>query len=156
MNAFETELYMVSWVLSYSLSWKPLMFDSSLKRHLEFLRCMSINVAYNFSRFLQNISDCKGTIVYISCTSHFCMKSWNAIYYVLYRMCLTMVFRSNKIVIARESRINKTHKTVEKVMFQRTLAATLCRNLFFSYVIANTEPYDIVVFLAFIQNVVKT
>ena len=123
----ETELYMVSWVLSYSLSWKPLMFDSTLKGHLELLRRISINEAYNFSRFLQNISDYKGTIVYFSFTTHFCMKSGRAIHYVLLRMCLTVVFRSNKIVIAWESRINKTHKTVQKVMFQRNLAATLCR-----------------------------
>jgi hypothetical protein len=127
LTSIEMELYMVSWVMSYSLSLKPLMFDCTLRGHLELLRCISINGAYTFSRFLQNISDRKGTIDYISLTTHFCMKLGCAIYYVLLRMCLTVVFRSNKIVIAWESRINKTHKTVQKVTFERTLAASLCR-----------------------------
>jgi hypothetical protein len=148
----ETEFYMVSWVLSHSLSLKPHMFDSTLKGHLELLTCISINGAYNFSRFLQNISDCKWTIVLISFTTHFCKKSGCAIYYVLLRMCLTVVFWSNKIVISWISRIIKTHKTVQKV----ESCCFVLSLTFFPDVMAITDSYNIVVFSAYFQNVVKT
>jgi hypothetical protein len=109
-TSIKTGFFIVSWVLSYSLSTKPLMFLSTWKRHLEVLRCISINVPNSFFLFLENISDRYGSFIHIWIPVRFQEMKRLLFYYDRIRALRRVVFLWYKLVLRSEFHLKNSMK----------------------------------------------